>query len=410
MHWVNILHIYQPPWQTKKVVDKVVLESYQPILTILEKHPFLKITLNICGSLIEHLVNFGHISVLKQIRFLTEKGQIELLGSAKYHPIFPLLPQREVIRQIKLNEGVSQKYFGKCWLPRPKGFFLPELAYSEKVARVIEKLGYQYLILDEISYNGNIGKISFKNNWRIKGLNLRVVFRNRPISDLFFGKWLDREGKFWQALLKDGRSKKCLITAFDGENLGHHRKKRDALWSKIVQNKKVHTLTAFESFSLFSREKEVSPLAASWSSQKSHLEAGIPYALWKHPKNVLHQLQWHLTGIALKAIKIGQNSSHFKPARRLLDRALASDGYWWASIRPWWNPKIIKKTVDMFLDVFTLLKDVLPPEYLKRAEVIKSKIDKEIARRIQSGHYEITKEIGSTNLEIFKSKGRRKFH
>jgi len=31
--WVNFLHIYQPPWQSKGVVEQVASESYDYLLT-----------------------------------------------------------------------------------------------------------------------------------------------------------------------------------------------------------------------------------------------------------------------------------------------------------------------------------------------------------------------------------------
>ncbi|MCD6096732.1 hypothetical protein J7J60_00090, partial [bacterium] len=124
MYWINILHIYQPSWQSKQVLDKVVKESYNPILDILQKNKQIKISLNICGSLTELLSNFGYKEVLQRIKYLSQRGQIELLGSAKYHPFLPLLPKEEIIRQIKLNEQTNKKYFGKYW--KPEGFFSPE--------------------------------------------------------------------------------------------------------------------------------------------------------------------------------------------------------------------------------------------------------------------------------------------
>jgi len=393
MFWVNVLHFYQPSWQTKKIVDKVVDEAYQPILNILEKNPYIKITLNVSASLVEHFNNFGYNHILNQIKFLAEKGQIEFLGSAKYHPILPLLPQKEAIRQIKLNEETCSKHFGKFWQPRPYGFFLPELAYNKKTAQIIDKLGYKYIILDEISYNGKIGQDIFNNNWRIDKLNLLVIFRHRILSNVFFDKDLRDEAKFWSVLKEDGRSKNILITAFDGENLGHHFKKRDEIWAKLLLNPKIKILLGKESFSLFKKEKTVEPLSSSWSSTEEQLQNNIPYGLWKHPENIIHQYQWQLTELALKAIKLGRGNSNFKSAR-LLDEALSSDGYWWASANPWWNPHIVFRSVDLFLKIFTLLKKDLPVSYFNQAQTIKNKIDQEIDKCLKSGRCIMTKSIG----------------
>ena len=149
MYWANLLHIYQPPGQKKEIIDQVVKESYNRILAILQSNPKIRISLNVCASLTEQLVEYGYQDFLDQIKELVKKKQIELVSSAAYHPILPLLPKIEVNRQIKLNEDINQKYFGEAW--QPKGFFLPELAYDKKTALIIQDLGYKWIILDEIA-------------------------------------------------------------------------------------------------------------------------------------------------------------------------------------------------------------------------------------------------------------------
>lgn len=169
MFWLNLLHIYQPPEQKEKIIRKITVESYSQILNILKKHPKEKITLNINGSLTEQFAQYGFKNIIDDIRKLAEKGQIELVGSAKYHLILPLVSEQEIIHQIKLNNETNKKYFGKIY--QPKGFFIPELAYSFKVAKTLKKLGYQWIVLDEIA--SNRGKNNF---YQIEGLDNFYVF------------------------------------------------------------------------------------------------------------------------------------------------------------------------------------------------------------------------------------------
>lgn len=402
MYWANLLHIYQPPGQKEEILKKVVAESYRPILEVLEQRPGVKISLNICGSLTEQLANFGFIDILEKIKILAEKGQIELVGSAKYHPILPLIPKKEVIRQIKLNEAINQKYFGKIWRPRPKGFFLPELAYNKKTARIIEQLGYQWIVLDELTYQGKLGQVSFDKLYDIKlypdqpKRTLKVVFRNRGMSDIFFGKWLDSTDKFWHALESDGRSDKCLVTCFDGENLGHHRKGRTEIWAQILDDKQIKAITYSEllEFLRGTPEEKVEPIDGSWASSEKDLEKNIPYSLWQHPGNQLHQLQWQLTNLVLKNINQIEKDTNFSQARKLLDKSLASDQYWWASIKPWWNPGIIERRVKKFGEIIELLKNSLLPDVKKKGRELIEKILNELDRRKKSGRYKITKSIG----------------
>jgi alpha-amylase/alpha-mannosidase (GH57 family) len=209
--WLNLLHIYQPPEQKKEIIKKITSQSYSKILNILKKHPKEKITLNINGSLTEQFDKYGFKNIINDIKKLAENNQIELVGSAKYHFILPLVPEQEIIRQIKLNYQTNKKYFGKIY--QPKGFFIPELAYSKKVAKILKKLGYQWIVLDEIANKINLSNfvktttnkpINEQDNfYQIKGLNnFFVFFRNREISNLFFTGEIKNSKDFFRILKK----------------------------------------------------------------------------------------------------------------------------------------------------------------------------------------------------------------
>lgn len=401
MYWANLLHIYQPPGQKKKIIDQVVRESYDRILSILESRKEIKISLNICASLTQQLFESGHGDVVERIKKLAENGRIELVASAAYHPILPLLPKVEIERQIRLNEEINQRYFDKAW--QPKGFFLPEMAYNRKAGKIIKKSGYQWMILDEIAYQGNFGRMSFNKIYKLKSpfrflknKDFKIIFRNRSLSLLFFGNWLDSVDKFFSAVKKDRRSDKFLVTSFDGENLGHHRKHLAGLWSEILNNPEIKTVTYSEYLNLLKGipSEKVNPLASSWATETKDLEKNVPYSLWRHPKNQLHQLQWQLTGLLIKAIKYCRNGSNCSEARNLLDRALASDQYWWASIKPWWNPGIIERGARNFVRIGRLLEKNINFRTKNRIEKTAQDIFNELERRKNSGRYKTIEKIG----------------
>ena len=412
--WANLLHIYQPPQQEERIIKKVVRESYSPVLDVLEARPSVKITLNICASLTEQLIKYGFKEIIERISKLANRGQIEFTGSAKYHPILPLLPEDEIKRQIELNNETNKKYFGNIW--KPTGFFLPELAYSKKVARIIQELGYQWIVLDEIAFNGKLGEVVFDINYEMKNLSpirdqkgLKIIFRNRGLSLLFFGTWLDSVDpvrsnsasngvdKFFYAVKKDKRSNKFLVTAFDGENLGHHRKNLINVWRKILDNSNIESITYSEYLNNLQGKiiRKVNPIDSSWSTEVKDIENNIPYPLWNHPKNKLHQLQWKLTYLNLKLIGKYQGNKNYKEARNLLDKALASDQYWWASIKQWGGLGIIKRTIDQFLKIEELFRDSLSDKETRESQYIVNNIFKEIERREKSGDYKINNKIGN---------------
>lgn len=357
MIWANLLHIYQPPNQTKKILKKVTVESYSRIIKILKFRPQAKITLNINASLTEQLVAHELNEVIEDIKSLAERGQIEFTASAKYHTFFPLLPKEEIIRQIQLNYEVNQKFIGKFYCPQ--GIFLPELGYSRQVAEIIQGLGFKWIVLDEIGYGGKLGQVDFNQAYSIKGLKLKVVFRNREVSDLFFTAKAQTVNDFFKVVEKTNRGSQYLITALDGENLGHHKKGMDILFANVLDSPKIQTLFYSELLSAFKKTKEVDPLPCSWSSQEDEMKNSIPYALWKNPQNSIHKLQWELVNLVIETIsKVSEKDPGFKKARTLLDRSLNSDPYWWASANPWWSVKIINQGAKRLIDILKAPKTI----------------------------------------------------
>ncbi|MBU1149282.1 hypothetical protein KKI23_04290 [Patescibacteria group bacterium] len=381
-YWSIFFHIYQPPNWSKVIIDQVVKESYRPILQILKRRPNLKITLNINGSLTEQLVKYKYQDVINDIIDLAAKRQIEFTDSAQYHVILALLPSDEIKRQIKLNRETNKKYFGPVF--NPEGFFIPEMCYGKKLAGILDKLGYKWLILDEIAHHGKLGEISFDQKYKIKGTGLNVIFRNRMISDLFHTKEISTKNDFMGRLKKDQRSQHYLITAFDGENLGHHNPGMDKTFANIVDAGNFKTLTVTELIHHYQKQSIVDPLASSWASWEDNFADNIAYPLWQNPDNRIHRLQWRLTYLVLKTFKNSHQDKGQPQARLLLDKALMSDQYWWASGCPWWEPKIIIQGAQNLIKILYVLQKV-PASKREEAEKILIDIKKMIVFVTKTG-------------------------
>jgi len=374
MYWANLLHIYQPPKQKKEIIDKIFKESYDKILLVLEKNPEIKISLNINGSLTEQLRKMDYNSFLKRLSKLAKQGQIEFLGSACYHPILPLLPEMEIKRQIKLNEEINKKYFGQVW--KPKGFFLPEMAVSKKTLKMVKQMGYEYVVLDEIGFNGKLNSVDFKKRYYTKD-GLIVVFRNRKISLLFFSSWMDSKEKFFSQLENSLKNKNFLVTAFDGENLGHHQKHLIQVWENVLKHKKIKAINYSEYISHLSKKEKVAPLDCSWATEEKDMKENIPYPLWNNPNNKIHHIQWQICNFFIKKINSSNNLFNHQKIRKLLDQALHSDQFWWASKNPWWSKTMIKRGLDFFISIFKQIKGNLSTNEQQKIEQLINQVLKE---------------------------------
>jgi hypothetical protein len=341
MYWSNFLHIYQPPTQTEEIIRKVTDEGYRTLVRVLRDAPNLRITLNISGVLTEQLAKYGLDDVIRGLCELAERGQIEFTGSAMYHPILPLIPKDEVVRQIRLNNEVNQRYFGDLY--RPKGFFPPEMCYSYDVAQTIAELGFRWIIVDEISFDGKIGSVKYDRLYRVQGLkDFLVFFKERPFSaGITYGKY-PSVGPFIEALGDRLEEHAYLLTGTDGEVYGHHRPGQQKLLSGVFARGAPETCTISELIQHFNLVDTAIPIPSSWSTWEDEMARGVPYPQWRYPGHELHELQWELTDFVLHAVKGAPcTAPGFPKARKLLDEGLHSCQYWWASCRPWWSVEMI---------------------------------------------------------------------
>ena len=375
MYWANFLHIYQPPTQKPIWIKRIADESYRKIFAELKRAPQVKITLNINGILCELLEKNHCQDVINDIRFLAKRGQIELTGSAKYHAFLPLLPQSEIVRQIKLNEETLKKYFGSVGPLR--GFFPPEMAYSKKVAAVAKKMGYQYILVDELAFPQlQIKKIYQESQiktdriYEIKNLkDFFVFFRERNFSFRILSAQIGTVSILLRELGDRLSKKEYLFTAMDGETFGHHRPGLEKLLFEISTDPRLETVTISELISSFSQREKVEPRDSTWALVPADLAKKEPFSRWASPKNKIQAWQWQLTRLALKAVERTKN----KKARNLLDAALHSDQYWWASARPWWSLEMIERGAKDLLEVVLSAAGSTSPEK-KIAQELYSKI------------------------------------
>ncbi|MBP6857665.1 MAG: polysaccharide deacetylase family protein [Candidatus Pacebacteria bacterium] len=342
MKWANFLHIYQPANQQPDILEAVVHQSYRPIFSEMLNNPKVKMTINITGALFELLDENGYSDVIDIIKKLVDEGRLEITGTAKYHALLPFLTKEEVIRQIKINTLTLQKYLGNDF--QPKGFFPPEMAYDEEVGKIIAELGFEWIILDEISFNGKTEQLSYEGIHRLKGTDLKVFFRERRPSNLIMSSMVRSAQSLVSALGEELDNKSYLLTAMDGETFGHHRPGLEKLLFEIFDSPDFELVKISELVESFPVSDEVVPIASTWASSQSDIENGIQFLSWSDPENQIHTWQWSLVNLAQESVKLmSEADPEYKKIRSMLDQALASDHFWWASAKPWWSLEEIEQ-------------------------------------------------------------------
>lgn len=381
MLWAPFLHLYQPPTQFPKILKRIAEESYVPLISFLERNSQAKVTLNINASLTEQLGRAGYADLLHGIRRLAERGQVELTGSAAYHPLLSRIPFSEIRRQVQLNEEINRRYFGGIY--KPRGFFPPEMAYSRKVGEAIAELGYEWILVEDCS--SSIQPVDFDRVYRLDKLGLGVFFRNKKLSLAIAFNQVKDAAEFEARVKKELKEGDFILIALDGETFGHHHK--DGLEILEGLYARFESGAISELVSRYPQGEENDPMESTWAASAADCRKGLIYPRWDHPGSPLHPKQWELYRLALTVVggyvhqvpeKVleGGGKGHFTSeqrrwlkARELLDRGLHSDQFWWASHNPFWHPTMVRKGAKLLLEAILHTPEVSEAEGRRAREL-----------------------------------------
>lgn len=369
--WINFLHFYQPPTTDNETVIEATEISYKRIIGALKRNGQIKFTLNIAGCLLEKLDILGYKDLINDLRQMHSHRQIELTGSAAFHPLLALLPEAEIIRQIKINEEILKKYFGAEF--KTPGFFIPEAAYGAGAAKIIKKLGYEWIMLDEISAEIKSGPLDNSRLYFDKNSSLKILFRQRQNSKKYAPQAIFK-------LIKKPEEK-TVITATDAELYGLRHKDFSGTFEKLLKRPEIITLTASQYLKRLKKTKTIGLRPSSWESTEEELKNNLPYFLWRNKKNKIQTLLWRLAEAAIANINKYPKDQNYFWSRQHLDRGLASCTFWWASAHDFrlygplaWNPDEIEKGANELIRSVRALADPKTKQAKIKAEKLYIKI------------------------------------
>jgi predicted glycosyl hydrolase (DUF1957 family) len=355
--------MYQPSFQDSEVLRQIDKECYKPLLRMLEEHDNVKISLNINAVLIDMLEESDLSDTIELLKNLESNNKIEIVGTAKFHPILPLISQIEAEHQIEMNEEVIRKKFHN-W--KRGGFFPPELSISSQVAKFIRRSGYKWVIMSGIAC---------PNKWLYNQIytspnGLMLYFRDDILSnkiafnDISAKEFIEQLGANFEEN-HENKKDKFFITAMDSETFGHHIKKFERIFlSKTLelineQKKiKIEFISNLEKYFPIHKDKII-PRESSWSTTYDDMQENIPYPLWDHPDNRVHSLFWKIIRSLNNLMNLVENLNlkneweverYSDTARWFYDRGICSDTTWWANPdRGTWSPNLIYKGIELLM-------------------------------------------------------------
>ena len=88
---------------------------------------------------------YGIVDCGSLLWYLQNEKIIEILGTAYYHPVLPLVPQSDWDEQLERWQGLGAHLFGR---DRFDGCWPPELGFCMELIPALRRGGYRYVIVD----------------------------------------------------------------------------------------------------------------------------------------------------------------------------------------------------------------------------------------------------------------------
>lgn len=209
--------------------DALYEHAYKPLLKLLYNRPDVRFTLYYSGPLIEWLEKH-HSEFVDVLTEMVRRRQVELLGGAYFEPFMPLIPKVDRIGQIERLTTYLRKCFGR----RPRGAWIPESVWDQRLASNFVSGGIEYVFIDEDAFalraeKGTRGRRQPAVYGPIltedQGKTLTLFPLARTLSNDFFrvepAEIVSRLERIAQSMPADGEGVAVVSLLFDGTLVGY---------------------------------------------------------------------------------------------------------------------------------------------------------------------------------------------
>ncbi|XSG84027.1 MAG: glycoside hydrolase family 57 [Methylohalobius sp. ZOD2] len=199
IHHALVLNLHQPLgnlpdlWEHNRWEAKEILFAMDRIPRKLWGfEDVARVHLSLSGTLLETLSDpifqnrvYGTVDVGSLLWHFQNTSLFEILGTAYYHPVLPLIPEADRKEQLWRWLHIGRHLF---WRERFPGFWPPEMGFSMELIPLLAELGYRYVLVDsehvepvtpmdwpQLRYRPHIA--------RYEGAEIVVVVRDRDLSN-----------------------------------------------------------------------------------------------------------------------------------------------------------------------------------------------------------------------------------
>ncbi len=149
---------------------------------MINDHPSVKFTLHFSGNLLEWFIK-NKPELIKKVKEMAKRGQIEIIGGGYYEPMFSIIPHRDKIAQMKKLSHFINEEFGLGI----NGAWLSERVWEPHFPSFLSEVGLKYVIVDDNHFRSSgitQEETLYTYNTEDEGELLRIFAINEPIRYL----------------------------------------------------------------------------------------------------------------------------------------------------------------------------------------------------------------------------------
>ncbi len=142
--FVFAMHNHQPVGNFDHVIASAFDDAYEPFVDVMERHPAIPFVLHFSGCLLEWMEKHQP-DFCKRVAALSATGRLELMGGGYYEPILTMLPERDLLGQVRTYSAHLKVHYHAS----VRGAWVAERVWEQPLASSLAKAKIQYVALDD---------------------------------------------------------------------------------------------------------------------------------------------------------------------------------------------------------------------------------------------------------------------
>ncbi len=265
MLWAHFINFFVPETKSDAALRRAWERCYEPLLALTAGHPRARLTCNVDGSFIRRLQDAGLGEGVGALRRLVESGQVELTASAYGGVVLGPMSGKAIDDAVTHAGEASREAFGEVYAPA--GFFPSEMSYDRNVGEAAARLGFEWMLLDEMSHSGKPGSVSWDRAYRLDGgaRDVKLLFRDRSLSQgMVYGSFDAPTDLASAARAVQGRA--YVFTGVEADIYGTRRVQPRKFLAAMFAYDAWEMVTVSELLERLGDVEPVTPAPASWSA------------------------------------------------------------------------------------------------------------------------------------------------